>query len=431
MKRLTAAGRRHSTAMADRGGYLYVGIMLVATLVGIIGLTAVRVGRLHLRAAVDASASGHAASLSNSAIEHALAILQTDADWRTTYQPDVEYPAVPVAMGTGSWTWKLVDDDGSLTDDDSDFVRVVGTGRDGDATIVQSVTLYPTGVPVEVMTYPLHSHGDLSLSAGVTVSTNGSVSSNAQLAGPLSASVSGNAVASSSINVTVSGATTIAPARQMPGSSVFEYYEARGTHIPVGSLPLSGSVRVLESAVLSAASNPFGTGQPGGLYIIDCQNQTIEIRNCRIVGTLLLLNPGVSSRVTGAILWDQSVAGFPALLVDGDLLMNLTTSALDEATLSTNFNPAGTAYQEETDSDTADSYPTAINGGIYVAGDLTVSSTVTAPVTGTVIATGDILAQSSGTFQFDATSFASPPPGFAAGNPMLIVPGSQRRESLP
>ena len=419
------------TPKARRGGYLYVGVMLVATLVGLMGLTAIRVGRLHLRSAIDAGAFGHAVSLSESAIEHAVATIQNDPAWRATLSNNVEYPAAPISMGTGSWTWKLVDEDGSLSDDDSDFVGVVGIGRDGGATVAQSVRVYPSGSPVDVLDYALHSGGNLTLSGGATVTTDHVVSSNDRVVGPESALIFGVAVGTSGVPCPVSGTWSNEAPRSMPGSSVFEYYEARGGSIPIEGLPLSGSVRMLESSVLSPASNPYSASHAAGIYVIDCQNQTIVIRNCRIVGTLLLLNPGVSSRMTGSVVWDQSTAGFPTLLSDGSFLLDFTSTTLSESGQGVNFNPAGTPYLSESDSDSVDSYPTAINGGIYVAGDLMISSTVDVPVTGTVISSGTITAQNDATFLFDTTSLSNPPPGFASGNPMLIVPGSHRREALP
>lgn len=421
---------RPCTRHRNRDGYVYLSVMLVAALIGVMGLTAIRVGRLHLKSAVGANSAGQAASLSRSAIEHGLATLQNDASWRTTFQNDVEYPAVPVSLGSGTWTWKLVDDDGDLTDDDSDFVRIVGIGRDGDATIVHSAVAYPTTTAIAAMDYAIHGHDNVTLGSGTTISTNDTVGSNGQLSGPGSALISGDAEGTGGVTVPVSGGTTTGtPARQMPGSSVFTYYQTRGTYIPIASLPLSGAVRVLQASVLSPASNPFGTGNAAGIYVIDCASQTIEIRDCRIVGTLLLLNPGAGSRITGAVHWEHAVPGFPALLIDGPLVLNLTSPSLSETALTTNFNPLNAPFQEVWDTDTVDSYSSEINGGLYVAGDLTVSSSVS--VTGTVIATGMVVVQSSSTFDFDSAVQTSPPPGFATSLPLQIVPGSQKRDMLP
>ena len=43
-------------------------------------------------------------------------------------------------MGSGTFTWKLVDDDGDLADDDSDPVTIYGIGRVGASTSVETVT---------------------------------------------------------------------------------------------------------------------------------------------------------------------------------------------------------------------------------------------------------------------------------------------------
>ncbi len=431
MIRLTVL--RHRTARGrhrvNRDGYLYVGVMLVAMIVGLIGLTSAHVGRLHLRSAIDASSAGQAAALASSAIEYALATIQNDDSWRTTYQDDTEYPATPMSMNGGTWTWKLVDVDGDLNDDDSDFVRIVGIGRDAGSTIVLSLTAYPTGAPLPVMDYALHSDGTITFDPGLTVTTDRSISSNGWINGPPSSSIVGNAVATLGLPLPVTGNATFGvAARRMPGSSVFDYYQTRGTSIAVTALPLSGGARVLEQTVLSPASNVYGSRNAGGIYIIDCQALTVHIRDCRIAGTLLLLNAGAGSSVSDSVVWEPILPGFPALLVSGSLTLNLSNAVLNETTLNTNFNPTGTPYLGESDNDTVDIYPTGISGGVYVSGNLTVAPTaVSTMTTGTVIVGGVTAMQSSAVFSYDATSSTYPPPGFASGNPMKPMPGSLQR----
>ncbi len=413
----------------NRDGYLYVGVMLLTMLVGLIGLTSAHVGCLHLQSAIDVNSSGQAAALASSATEYALAIIQNDAGWRTTYQDDTEYPATPISMNGGTWTWKLVDPDGDLNDDDSDFVCVVGIGRYAGSTIGQSVTAFPTGQPLPVLDYALHSDGTITFDPDVTLATDRIISSNGSISGPPSSQVVGDADATSGITapVTGSGNTGVNP-RRMPGSSVFEYYQTRGTIIPVTELPLIGGTRTLEKTVLSPASNAFGTRNASGIYVIDCQNMVTQIRDCRIVGTLLLLNPGAGSAVSDSVLWEPPLPGFPALLVSGSFTLDLSTATLDETTLTTNFNPAGTPFRDTPDGDTDDVYSTGIHGVVYISGDLTIPSTAQSTmITGSVIVGGVTGVKSDVVFKFGAASWAYPPPGFAFGNPMKPVSGSWQR----
>lgn len=130
-----------------RRGSIYAVVMAMAVLVSLIGLSAVAVGRIGLR---TASAGGDAAAaevLAVSAIEHASVVLNSDPAWRTTYVNNTE--TAPLALGSGSYTWKLVDEaDGLLSGGTMHPVRVFGYGRAGDARRAYSVRLTPSGTNV-------------------------------------------------------------------------------------------------------------------------------------------------------------------------------------------------------------------------------------------------------------------------------------------
>ena len=55
---------------------------------------------------------------------------------------------------------------------------------------------------------------------------------------------------------------------------------------------LPASAYVMDRVLLSPTSNPYGTPNASGIYIINCNNQNVTIGPCRIVGTLVLLVPG-------------------------------------------------------------------------------------------------------------------------------------------
>lgn len=417
------------THTRKRSGYLYAGVMIVSILVGLIGLTSVKVARHYLRAAIDSNSAGQAAELASSAVETGLATVENDPDWRTTYQNNTEYPPTPVAMNGGTWTWKLVDDDGDLDDDDSDFVYVVGIGRHAAATMIQQVTAYPTGEPLPVLDHGLHADGNVSVSADVTLTTNRSVSANGTVNGPGSALVDGDVVGSAGASVPATGTvTTGSPSLQMPGSSVFDYYESQGTAIDVTALPLVGGVREIKQTLLSSQANPFGDPDHAGTYVIDCQNQVVCISDSRIVGTLVLLNAGAGSSMRDALVWDSQLPGFPALMVSGSFTIDISSGILDEALISTNLNPAGTPYLGESDSDSVDTYTAGVRGMIYVTGTLTVpASGLETVVAGPVVVEGTASIAADSTFNHDASVSTNPPPGFASGNPMKLIPGSWLR----
>lgn len=140
---------------ARRRGSIYAVVLAMAILVSLIGLSAVAVGRINLR---TASAGGDAASaelLALSGIEHAVAVVNADSNWRVNYTHDQPIAAEP--LGGGEFTWKLqdgnldLDRDGLPDDTDGNLagglqpVRVVSTGHVGDARRAYSVVLVPAG----------------------------------------------------------------------------------------------------------------------------------------------------------------------------------------------------------------------------------------------------------------------------------------------
>ena len=139
---------RNISGMAARGrrGSIYAVVLAMAILVSLIGLSAVAVGRINLR---TASAGGDAASaelLALSAIEHAVAVINSDASWRTNYTHDQTIPSQ--ALGNGEFTWKLLDEfdqDLRLSVGGIQPARVVGIGSVGDAHRAFSVVLVPSG----------------------------------------------------------------------------------------------------------------------------------------------------------------------------------------------------------------------------------------------------------------------------------------------
>ena len=92
---------------------------LIVSLLGLTGLTIVRIERRQAMASNDQSvARTHA----RSAAELALVVIANDPSWRTTCTNGVE--TTPQSLGpnaTGTLSWVLEDSDGSLTDADTDF----------------------------------------------------------------------------------------------------------------------------------------------------------------------------------------------------------------------------------------------------------------------------------------------------------------------
>jgi hypothetical protein len=175
-----------------------------------------------------------------------------------------------------------------------------------------------------------------------------------------------------------------------------------------------------------------------GLYWINCNGARLIIERSRIVGTLLVVNPGPGSCVAnGPISWAPAMNGYPALLIDadnasdGDFAINASNRALSETENLVNFNPAGAAHEDlGQDNDTNDIYRSAIRGLVVIEDDLSYSSR--ALIRGQILV-GDDINSASGEMEVEylPDSLLNPPPGFVAPYTYLARPGSGRKVVLP
>lgn len=193
----------------------------------------------------------------------------------------------------------------------------------------------------------------------------------------------------------------------------------------------------LHRTVLSPASNPYGTGTTNaqGIYVIDCGGSPISIKDCRIFGTLVLLNyDDTQSLVHGSMNWEPSVAStdlavtnLPILMADGALQFSTSSDDLDEGLLNVNLNPTGTPHEGAADSDKLDTIPALLNGLIFVNGNLGVTSSLRLH--------GAMVIDGVATFtNADVNATYDPlyywynaPPGFEAEPAVDLVPGSFQR----
>jgi hypothetical protein len=142
------------------------------------------------------------------------------------------------------------------------------------------------------------------------------------------------------------------------------------------------------------------------------------------VGTLLLLSAGSGSQITASVNWTTAVANFPALLVDGSLAFNFADAPLGETT--TNFNPPGTPYDGNSDTDFEDSFPSVIAGLVYVSFDATSNNH---PVIDGVVVIGNTLhVFADFDLSYQTTFFGDPPPGFVVYDKMKVSSGSWRQQ---
>ncbi len=409
-----------------RPGSIYVLVLSVSVMVTVIGLSALYAVRVQRRTLEMAHDAGGARLCARAALELGLQYVAGDPFWRNTRTSGTWISSQ--ALGQGSFALTGVDpNDGNLLNSAVDPVVLRGTGTQGLAQQQIQVRLVPDEVQgLDCLSAALHVGGDLTLSTvavtldvnSTLVSCNGQVSNNGTITGDLDA----NSVA---VTGSISGTVTEpAPDKQMPDdTALFAYYQALGAPISILSIPTVSGTYTIEDQYLSATHNPFGlnTTDAEGVYVIDCQGFDLHILNSHIEGTLVLLNAGSSCAIDGSVHWHQTLtdpatgATLPSLLVEGHMALGLSSATLTESTAPADLNDDG---------DTTDSWPSTLQGLIYVSGNLTASSG-TQTYDGTLITGGNCVLSSTDLFvDYRSSFFENPPSGWFAPIEMKIATGS-------
>ncbi len=411
-------------------GSIYVALLCAALIVSVIGLSAlsaVRVRRIGAEGTNDLAAARFCAQ---SAIEMGFHWIDDDPGWRDKWPNGAWAANVPI--GDGTFTLEGTDPDGlPLNNSTYDPLVLTGTGVKGAARYKLQVKLLPVGGGLTCLEVSLHANNDLIFDTAL-VSGNQIISAN----NSVTATSSEIYVDVEAVNAISGGAyggtrTVGITPRTMPDpATVFDDYIANGTAINYDDLPApSGSAEIV-AVVISPNSNPYGTQQtnPEGIYVIDCMGGDIAIQRCRIVGTLVLLNGGSSSAIMGEVNWEPAVGNYPALLVGGNMRVQMNGSGtLQEALAGVNYNPPGTPYEDVEDDDIVDTYPSVIKGLVYISGDVVTQSS---PVFDGVVVVGNTLSTMSSSvldLTYQPTFLNDPPPGFGGQPLMVLAPASWRQ----
>lgn len=408
-----------------RRGTAYVVAVGVGLMVATISLGGMAVARTRAASNKLRRDEVQARTLARAGIEHARALIKADAAWRTNRTNGTWISAQE--LQDGAFDVSVTNPAGALNRSELDAVVVVGDASVGLARQRLSLQLDAKTVPLSCLAVPLTVNGAITATASVLNPSGATVTTNISFTSVL-ATIRPNVEAVTTIIGTGFQGTTSAgaKARDVPPSSVFDPYIAAGTTIAVSSLPTISLKPTMQKVVLSPSSNPYGAPNAQGIYVLDCQNQSVVIQNCRIVGTLVLLNPGASTAVAGSVRWDPAVANYPCLMVRGGIALNLSSSSLSENSLNVNFNPPGTphAYPAgSTDTDTNDSYTSSIAGLVYASGNV---STSNAPSVSVLVVGGSLTLGGTLTLSYSSAFYDSPPPGFYTVR-MVPSQGSWRR----
>jgi len=406
-------------------GSIYVVALSFGLLLAVIGLGTIAAARSYNRAQDRMNDAADARNYAFSAVEVARRQIASDPNWRTDYSNGTWFSSQPI--GSGTMSVQVVNPNGPLNNADNDPVIITALGFKGTARQMLTVTLTANTIPLTCLGVGLYCGGGGTFSSA-TVAGTSTISSGGTLT-LTNSTFNANrfeAVAIVPVGCTGMGPQTIlSTGRTLPSSGSLAYYTSHGTPISYASLPSGGC---LQQCVLSPNSNPFGPQpDPQGIYVIDCGGQNINVQNVRIVGTLVLLNTGNSSIIQGSVNMAPVVTGFPALLVNGSIQFGFTSAPLTESTAG-NLNPPGTPYNGISNTTTTDSYPSLIQGLVYVSGNPSFTASASATIKGNLITAGILSVQGTLNITYDPTSNQSPPPGFfTTPPPMLVSPGTWAR----
>ncbi len=401
--------QRAAHADTRRRGSTYVMVLGLSLVLTVIGLSALTVSRITSRMVGANRDSSETRFLAFTAAEHALNRINADNNWRTTFNG----ATVAKSFGRGTFSWRVVDEnDGDLTDDNSDPATIVATGTVGDASHTLSLRVTCDGGALNSLSACLSAGGEVEVTVGNALTLTGSnLTSNDVITN--NGTIYGNVEAQSLVGAgtVVGDITTGAEPKTMPDSTIFNTYKSLATTISPGA--------TIDQKVLSSASNPWGEANSDGIYYVHLVQGDLRITNSRICGTLVVrCNPGTKVIIGGpaaAALLHNYQANHPVLIVNGDVELELASDTvnLTESGAGVNFNPPGTPYSGQMDTDQADSYPNEIQGLVHVTGDLTIKSTTR--VRGVVICEGKATVEGTNEIIYDSSVSQNPPSGYTTG----------------
>lgn len=383
-------------------------VLGITMLITVIGIGALATTRVTTRATGTSADWQEAGSIAFSAVEHAIAKLNSEGEaspttWRTPYTSGAV--AFSSSYGRGRIKWVLEDSDGVFADDYVEPFKIYGIGQVGMTKRVFSTTLIPGGDGLAVLRTACHAGGGVKIDNMVTA-FNGPVSANGDLTG-------GGTLRGSSEIAGAGG--TASPAKLMPSGTVFELYKSMATVIPASAIA-SGSFA--PPGGLTADNNPYGDKNPNGIYMMTIPDTvaTLTVQSCHIKGTLLII--GATSRTdqnvnfTGAMFLEPNRPTFPTLII----------KKVKKVTVD------GSISQY---SDATGDYPSEIRGLVHVISTPDVQLKDQTYVVGTVICDGDLQLSGSVGFSVDPRLIAQPPMGYTKGNRMYPAAGGWKWDTPP
>ncbi len=147
---------------------------------------------------------------------------------------------------------------------------------------------------------------------------------------------------------------------------------------------------LLHRVRLGPDSNPFGTPNADGRYVIDLEGRDLVIRDCVINGTLVLRRAGIGTRIEGSVAWTPVVPGDPIVIVEGPLGIATDGTPVQEEAIGVDLDGDGLR---------ASVLPSILDGLVFARGRITVG--------GQAIIGGSLVSRNG--IQFDGAAADFPP----------------------
>lgn len=330
-------------------------------------------------------------------VRHAIYFTHQAPNWRNLLTSGAWMQDIP--NGQGSYSVAGMDQTDGVLNNGNDPVQLACISKVNG--VQRSMRVQTEQPSLGLLQYAVSTGGNINISNNIVI--NGDVACNGTIDKTGSdTEINGNVEVVTNITGTtnISGSVTIGikPKTFPYHPTLLDYYKSRATPIVYQS--------DIQGIVLGSDINPFGTTNSNGLYMINCGGQKIDIRDCRIVGTLILINPRMDSVIRDGVNWQPARSDFPALIIDGGGISIEPKLNLDEAKSNTDFSlPSEPGFGSRTDV-----YPNLIQGVIYCDGNLVISGSCT--LFGSVIATGSIDLDMDSVINGNASLWDNPPKQF-------------------
>ena len=338
-------------------------------------------------------------------IRHALYFTSIEPNWRSMLVNGIWLQDIPVDNATYTVTG-IDPDDGSLIVGDEFIVELTCTAKIN--LTQQTLSVLTQNHPSELLKYAVAAGGLLKIGNNAVI--NGDASTNDQIDKSADSIIVGNAEAVGIIDKQDNINGIIAPgsdSKSFPDDqAIIDYYLNHATPIPF--------IDKIDNVLLTPTINPLGPANPDGIYSINCANEKIEFNNCRIIATIILINPKNDSFIGEAINWQPARPHLPALIIDGFIEIKPNKDFIEEADVKVDLN----LPQEPGFGSIAAVYPNIITGTIFSRGDLKISNDTN--ILGPVIVTGILEIKDNTIITADSQFFDIPPKMFMDSRLELI-----------